>query len=88
MPTRPGCLDNQIEVLPTGDSGRVGGRGGHLLHLSVLAVGEIVAIICTFQSRVEQREVRYLYVDAIRIPLPTLVDVESSVIPWFYTAKL
>lgn len=88
MPTRPGCLDNQIEVLPTGDSGRVGGCGGHHLHLLVFAVGNIVAMICTFQSRVEHREVRQLCVDVIRISLTTLVDVVSSAVPWSHAPKL
>jgi hypothetical protein len=88
MPTRPGCLDDQVEVLPTGDSGRVGGCGGHRLHLSVFAVGNVVATVCTFQKRVEQREVRYLYVDVIRISLTTLVDVVGSAVPWSHAAKL
>jgi hypothetical protein len=88
MPTRPGCLFNQIEVLPTGDSGRVGGCGCHRLHVSFFAIVHIVGTICAFQSRVEQREVRYIYVDVIRISLTTLVDVVSSAVPCSHAAKL
>lgn len=33
MPTWPGCMYNQIEVLPTGASGRVDGCVRHHFHL-------------------------------------------------------
>jgi hypothetical protein len=88
MPTRSGCVYNQVEVLPTGDSGRVGGRGCHRLHLPIFGFDNSVATIHAFQSRVEQREMRYLCVDVIRISLTTLVDIVSSAVPWSHTAKL
>lgn len=42
MPTWPGCLYNQIEILSTGASGRVGSCGRHCSHLSFLYHGDIL----------------------------------------------
>ena len=42
MPTWPGCLYNQIEVLSTGASGRVGSCDRHCSNLSFLYHGDIL----------------------------------------------
>ena len=50
MPTSPGYLYNQVEVLPSGDSGRVGGCGCHHPHPSVFGFAVISTSICAPQS--------------------------------------
>lgn len=49
MPTRPGCLCNQIEFLSAGASDRVDGCSRHRLHLSVFASAIVTAVKSPFQ---------------------------------------